>query len=97
MDIKFVNLSDNVRLEGGDVFQMVESTVYFEAYRHILEGLKEVDPARLPLQVRSAFGKHYTTFVTYISVNCLSTSSCHANCYLFKKLSLVFTSTGFQK
>ena len=74
MDIKFINLSDNVRREGGDVFQMVESTVYFEAYRHILEGLKEVDPARLPLQVRSAFGKHYTTFVTYISVNCLSTS-----------------------
>ena len=30
---------------------MVESTVYFEAYRHILEGLKEVDPAHLPLQV----------------------------------------------
>ena len=61
MDIKFINLSDNVRLEEGDVFQMVESTVYFEAYRHILEGLKEVDPARLPLQVRSALGKHYTT------------------------------------
>ena len=30
---------------------MVESTVYFEAYRHILEGLKEVDPQHLPLQV----------------------------------------------
>ena len=61
MDIKFINLSDNVRLEEGDVFQMVESTVYFEAYRHILEGLKEVDPARLPLQVRSGLRKHCTT------------------------------------
>ena len=53
MDIQFINLSDNIRLEEGDVYQMVESTVYFEAYRHILEGLKEVDPAHLPLQVRS--------------------------------------------
>ena len=69
MDIQFINLSDYVRLEEGDVFQMVESTVYFEAYRHILEGLKEVDPARLPLQVRNALGMFYTTFVTYISVN----------------------------
>ena len=51
VDIQFINLSDYVRLEEGDVFQMVESTVYFEAYRHILEGLKEVDPRRLPLQV----------------------------------------------
>lgn len=51
VEIQFINLSDNVRLEGGDVYQMVESTVYFEAYRHILEGLKEVDPAHLPLQV----------------------------------------------
>lgn len=51
VEIQFINLSDNVRLEEGDVYQMVESTVYFEAYRHILEGLKEVDPAHLPLQV----------------------------------------------
>ena len=54
MDIQFINLSDNVRLEEGDVYQMVENTVYFEAYRHVLEGLKEVDPARLPLQVTSS-------------------------------------------
>ena len=54
MDIQFINLSDNVRLEEGDVYQMVESTVYFEAYRHVLEGLKEVDPACLPLQVTSS-------------------------------------------
>ena len=51
VDIQFISLSDNVRLEEGDVYQMVESTVYFEAYRHVLEGLKEVDPAHLPLQV----------------------------------------------
>jgi len=39
-----------VRLEEGDVYQMVESTVYFEAYRHVLEGLKEVEPQKLPFQ-----------------------------------------------
>ncbi|XP_068745964.1 NFX1-type zinc finger-containing protein 1-like [Montipora capricornis] len=50
VQIQFINLSDMLRLESGDVYQMVESTVYFEAYRHILEGLKEVDPAHLPLQ-----------------------------------------------
>ncbi|XP_068745966.1 NFX1-type zinc finger-containing protein 1-like isoform X2 [Montipora capricornis] len=50
VQMQFINLSDMLRLESGDVYQMVESTVYFEAYRHILEGLKEVDPARLPLQ-----------------------------------------------
>lgn len=51
MDIQFIKVSDNVRLEKGDVYQMVESTVYFEAYRHVLEGLKEVEPQKLPLQV----------------------------------------------
>ena len=54
MDIQFIKLSDNVRLEEGDVYQMVESTVYFEAYRHVLEGLKEVEPQKLPLQVMTA-------------------------------------------
>ena len=38
---------------------MVESTVYFEAYRHILEGLKEVDPAHLPLQVMDTQSRGY--------------------------------------
>ena len=51
MDIQFIKISDNVRLETGDVYHMVESTVYFEAYRHVLEGLKEVEPQKLPLQV----------------------------------------------
>ncbi|KAJ7333532.1 NFX1-type zinc finger-containing protein 1 [Desmophyllum pertusum] len=50
VDIQFIQLSDNVRLEEGDVYQMVESTVYFEAYRHVLEGLKKVKPEELPLQ-----------------------------------------------
>ena len=51
MQIQFIDLSDLAGLETGDVYQMVESTVYFEAYRHILEGLIEVDPENLPLQV----------------------------------------------
>lgn len=51
MQIQFIDLSDLAGLETGEVYQMVESTVYFEAYRHILEGLIEVDPENLPLQV----------------------------------------------
>ena len=51
MQIQFIDLSDLAGLQTGDVYQMVESTVYFEAYRHILEGLIEVDPENLPLQV----------------------------------------------
>ena len=51
VDVHFIKLSDNMTLESGDVYQMVESTVYFEAYRHVLEGLKEADTQRLPLQV----------------------------------------------
>lgn len=51
MQIQFINLSDLAGLEAGGVYQMVESTVYFEAYRHILEGLIEVVPENLPFQV----------------------------------------------
>jgi len=43
-----------MELEEGDVYQMVESTAFFEAYRHVLEGLKEITPADLPLQVTFA-------------------------------------------
>jgi len=43
-----------VELEHGDVYQMVESTAFFEAYRHVLEGLKEITSADLPLQVTDA-------------------------------------------
>jgi len=51
VDIQFIKVSDNVRLEEGDVYQVVESPVYFEAYRRVLEGLKEVEPLKLPFQV----------------------------------------------
>ena len=52
VDIQFIESSDNVRLEESDVYQMVESTSYFEAYRHVLKGLQEIHPAVLPFQVR---------------------------------------------
>lgn len=52
VDIQFIESSDNVRLEESDVYQMVESTSYFEAYRHVLKGLQEIHPAALPFQVR---------------------------------------------
>ena len=52
LDIQFIESSDNVRLEEGDVYQMVESTSYFEAYRHVLNGLQAIDPTEFPFQVR---------------------------------------------
>ena len=51
LDIQIIRLYDQAKLEEGDVYQMVESTAFFEAYRHVLEGLKETDPAELPFQV----------------------------------------------
>ena len=51
MDIKFISLADGVSFDGGDVYQMVETTAYFEAYRHVLEGLQKSDNLRLPFQV----------------------------------------------
>ena len=51
MDIQFINVYDNESLEEGDVYQMVESTAFFEAYRHVLEGLQEIYPGCLPMQV----------------------------------------------
>ena len=63
MDIQFIRLYDHVELEDGDVYQMVESTAFFEAYRHVLEGLKEITPADLPLQVTDGtFLSFYTYF-----------------------------------
>lgn len=52
MDIQFIKPSDNVRLEEGDVYQMVESTSYFEAYRHVLKGMQDIHPTMLPFQAR---------------------------------------------
>lgn len=54
MDIQVIRSYDHTELEEGDVYQMVESTAFFEAYRHVLEGLKEITPADLPLQVTLA-------------------------------------------
>ena len=59
MDIQFIRLYDHAELEGGDVYQMVESTAFFEAYRHVLEGLKEIYPADLPLRVTYNFSHVY--------------------------------------
>jgi len=50
VDIQFISVFDQESLEEGDVYQMVESTAFFEAYRHVLEGLKEIHPAHLPMQ-----------------------------------------------
>ena len=46
-----MNLTDDVCMEKDDVYQMVETTAYFEAYRHVLEGLQKVRPDELPFQV----------------------------------------------
>ena len=64
MDIQFIRSYDHVELEDGDVYQMVESTAFFEAYRHVLEGLKEITPADLPLQVTNAT---FLPFYQYIN------------------------------
>ena len=61
MDIQFIRLYYHAELEDGDVYQMVESTAFFEAYRHVLDGLKEITPADLPFQVTDA------TFLPLIS------------------------------
>ncbi|XP_067904238.1 NFX1-type zinc finger-containing protein 1 [Heterodontus francisci] len=52
-----VNLSFNVRsrhllaeVEPSDCFLMVETTAYFEAYRHVLEGLQEIQGEDVPFQ-----------------------------------------------
>lgn len=59
VDIQFIGTYDFVKLEESDAYQMVESTAFFEAYRHVLEGLKESTPRELPLQVTNE------TFVTF--------------------------------
>ena len=65
MDIQFIRLYDLVKLEEGDVYQMVESTAFFEAYRHVLEGLKEIHPDKLPLQVTAEpFSRFISTFIS---------------------------------
>ena len=63
MDIQFIRSYDHADLDDGDVYQMVESTAFFEAYRHVLEGLKEINSADLPLQVTDA---NFLPFYKYI-------------------------------
>nr|XP_046239135.1 NFX1-type zinc finger-containing protein 1 [Scatophagus argus] len=38
------------RIQKGQLFLMIETTAYFEAYRYVLEGLQEQDEDRLPFQ-----------------------------------------------
>ncbi|KAG6922264.1 zinc finger NFX1-type containing 1, partial [Chelydra serpentina] len=50
LDIK-ANHSDLLRQHLGKTdFTMVESPAFFESYRYVLEGLQEMDPARVPFQ-----------------------------------------------
>ena len=63
MDIQFIRLYDHAKLEDGHSYQMVESSAFFEAYRHVLEGLKEVTPADLPMQVTDV---NFLPFYKYI-------------------------------
>jgi len=63
VDIQFIGTYDFEKLEESDVYQMVESTAFFEAYRHVLEGLKESTPGELPLQVTN---ETFLTFYKYI-------------------------------
>ncbi|XP_043365785.1 NFX1-type zinc finger-containing protein 1-like [Dermochelys coriacea] len=50
LDIK-ANHSDLLRRHLGKTnFIMVESPAFFESYRHVLEGLQEMDPAQVPFQ-----------------------------------------------
>lgn len=37
-------------LQQDQVFLMVETTAYFEAYRYVLDGLKELEEDDLPFQ-----------------------------------------------
>ena len=51
IDIRFIEEQDVLGIESRDsVYQMVESPAYFEAYRHVLKGLKELDETTLPFQ-----------------------------------------------
>lgn len=40
----------NQSIKKKEKFEMVESPAFFEAYRHVLEGLKEIQPGKLPFE-----------------------------------------------
>ena len=49
--IQFTENQDVFGIENGDcAYQMVESPAYFEAYRHVLKGLQELDDSTLPFK-----------------------------------------------
>ena len=47
-DVQFENL--NRFIEEKKKFDMVESPAFFQAYRHVLEGLQEIEPGGLPFE-----------------------------------------------
>ena len=51
IDIRFIEGQDVLAIETRNcVYQMVESPAYFEAYRYVLKGLKELDETTLPFK-----------------------------------------------
>lgn len=48
--VKFEGIINNSVLNPETEYIMVESTAYFEAYRHILNGLKKLNPTCMPFQ-----------------------------------------------
>ena len=51
VDIRFIEEQDVWGIESRNcIYQMVESPAYFEAYRHVLKGLKELDENSLPFK-----------------------------------------------
>ena len=51
IDIQFIEEQDVFGIESRNhVYQMVESPAYFEAYRYVLKGLKELDETTMPFK-----------------------------------------------
>ena len=53
LDVRFENVTKeeiNVFVTEKERFVMIESPAYFEAYRHVLEALKEIKPEEFPFQ-----------------------------------------------
>ena len=53
LDVRFENVSKeeiNLFVTEKERFVMIESPAYFEAYRHVLEALKEIKPEEFPFQ-----------------------------------------------
>ena len=53
LEVRFENTEAaevNRFIQSKETFVMVESDAYFESYRHVLEGLKEINPGEFPFQ-----------------------------------------------